>query len=62
MQNLYAGGTDWNTPWMERVLPVVERVVAARPDRTIFTRFIPAERPGKGEGTWRRYYERWSSA
>ena len=36
-------------------------LVAARPDRTIFTRFIPANRPGEGSGTWRRYWERWSS-
>lgn len=61
MQILFAAGTDWHTPWMTRVLPVVERLVAARPDRTVFTRFIPARRPGEGNGTWRRYWERWSS-
>ena len=61
MQNLFAEGTDWAAPWMERVLPVVERIAAAKPERTIFTRFIPAERPGEGEGTWRRYWERWGS-
>jgi nicotinamidase-related amidase len=60
MQNLFLE-TEWHTPWMERVLPVVERIARARPERTIFTRFIPAERPGQGEGTWRRYWERWSS-
>lgn len=26
---------------------------------TVFTRFIPASRPGEGSGTWRRYYQRW---
>ena len=61
MQNLFAEGTEWQTPWMKRVLPVVERIARARPDRTVFTRFIPAERPGQGEGTWRRYWERWPS-
>ena len=61
MQRLFAEGTEWHTPWMERVLPVVERIASAWPERTIFTRFIPAERPGEGEGTWRRYYERWSA-
>lgn len=60
MQNLFLD-TDWHTPWMKRVLPVVERIARAKPDRTIFTRFIPAERPGEGEGTWRRYWERWAS-
>ncbi|MFC0410844.1 cysteine hydrolase family protein [Roseomonas elaeocarpi] len=61
MQRLFAEGTDWHTPWMTRVLPVVERLVAAHPERTVFTRFIPAQRPGEGEGTWLEYYRRWSS-
>jgi nicotinamidase-related amidase len=61
MQRLFAEPTAWHTPWMERVLPVVERLAAAWPERTIFTRFIPARRPGEGHGTWRRYWERWAS-
>jgi nicotinamidase-related amidase len=61
MQNLFARGTDWHTPWMERVVPVVHRIAAAKPDRTIFTRFIPVARAGEGKGTWKRYYERWAS-
>jgi nicotinamidase-related amidase len=60
MQNLFAEKTAWHTPWMERVLPVVTRIAEAWPKRTIFTRFIPAERPGEGHGTWRRYYKRWA--
>ena len=59
MQRLFAEGTDWHTPWMGRVLPMVQRIAEARPAQTLFTRFIPAERAGEGEGTWRRYYERW---
>jgi nicotinamidase-related amidase len=62
MQTLFAAETDWHTPWMTRVLPVVERLVAARPDRTIFTRFIPGNRPGEGSGTWRAASTRWWSA
>lgn len=61
MQSLFAAETDWHTPWMNRVLPVVERLVEAWPERTLFTRFIPARHPGEGHGTWRRYWERWSS-
>ncbi|MBP0443795.1 cysteine hydrolase [Roseomonas sp. SSH11] len=60
MQNLFAEGTKWHTPWMKRVLPVVERIAAAHPERTVFTRFIPAARPGEGQGTWRPYWEHWS--
>jgi nicotinamidase-related amidase len=60
MQRIFAEDTPWRTPWMQRVLPNVYEIVASHPDRTIFTRFIPAERPGEGRGTWRRYYERWA--
>ena len=61
MQNLFACRTQWHTPWMGRVLPVVVRIAERHPSRTIFTRFIPLAHPGEGRGTWRRYYERWSS-
>jgi nicotinamidase-related amidase len=61
MQRLFAEQTDWHTPWMGRVTPVVQRLAEHRPERTIFTRFIPSRRPGEGQGTWKRYYERWSS-
>ncbi|HEX2529456.1 MAG TPA: isochorismatase family cysteine hydrolase [Geminicoccus sp.] len=61
MQRMFAEDTDWKTPWMARVLPKVVQITEAHPDSTIFTRFIPATRPGEGEGTWKRYYERWSS-
>ncbi len=59
MQNMFASG-PWETPWLRRVLPTVERLVAAWPERTVFTRFIPASRPGEGVGTWKDYYERWA--
>jgi nicotinamidase-related amidase len=61
MQRMFAEQTEWHTPWMERVLPAVERLAAARPSQTIFTRFIPAARPGEGTGRWKYYFERWSS-
>lgn len=61
MQRLFAEKTDWFTPWLERVLPLAVRITEAHPEATIFTRFIPAQKPGQGQGTWRRYYERWAS-
>ncbi len=59
MQTVFAERTDWHLPWLERVLPSVLRIARARPDRTIFTRFVPPERPEEMPGTWRRYYRRW---
>jgi len=61
MQRLFAEDTDWFTPWMAHVLPNARRIVEAHPAETVFTRFVPAERPGEGFGTWKRYYERWAS-
>jgi nicotinamidase-related amidase len=61
MQRLFAERTDWHTPWMDRVCPVVARIAAHAPESTIFTRFIPATHPGEGRGTWRRYYRHWAS-
>lgn len=59
MQRMFAGGTEWASPWMERVLPHVERLVVAKPERTIFTRFVPVRRPEEAVGMWQRYYLKW---
>ena len=59
MQRMFAEATEWRTPWMPRVVPKVRQIAEWRPAQTIFTRFIPADRPGDGKGAWRRYYERW---
>nr|WP_314435043.1 cysteine hydrolase family protein [uncultured Brevundimonas sp.] len=61
MQRIFVEDTPWLTPWAGRVLPVIENICARKTERTIFTRFIPAHRPGEGEGTWRAYWERWAS-
>jgi nicotinamidase-related amidase len=61
MQRMFAEGTEWKMPWLPRVLPNVVAIASAHPETTIFTRFIPAAKPGQGEGMWRHYYERWGS-
>jgi nicotinamidase-related amidase len=60
MQRMFYEKTPWHMPWMERVLPNIERLVAADPHRTLFTRFIPAREAGRGTGMWRSYYIRWA--
>ena len=59
MQRLFSSAGPWATPWMDRVLPLVAAIAARHPDRTVFTRFIPPQRPEEMPGMWRRYYERW---
>jgi nicotinamidase-related amidase len=62
MQNIFAKGGVWETPWMERVLPTVVDLVAWCPERTIFTRFITPETPEDRPGRWQKYYHRWERA
>src|ERR1700756_5681054 len=59
MQRMFLEDTDWKAPWMQRILPIVTRMVASHPAQTVFTRFVPVDRPGEGWGTLRRFYERW---
>lgn len=59
MQRMFSDPTPWRAAWMPRVLPEVVRLVALAPERTIFTRFIPAPSAREMPGTWQRYYQRW---
>ena len=56
MQRIFSAEGPWPTPWMEKVLPVVAALAGRRPERTVFTRFIPPEQPEQMPGTWQRYY------
>lgn len=62
MQLLFAPGGVWPTPWMEPVLPNVARIAGRHAERTIFSRFIPPQRPEDLPGTWQDYYRRWHAA
>ncbi|TKT79025.1 isochorismatase family cysteine hydrolase [Aquamicrobium sp. LC103] len=59
MQRLFWPGGPWGVPWMEKVLPAIEELAASHPSQSLFTRFIPADRPGDGPGMWGLYYRRW---
>ncbi|WP_326869829.1 isochorismatase family cysteine hydrolase [Devosia sp.] len=61
MQRMFAEKTEWHAPWMEQVMPHVVRLVEMRPERTVFTRFIPPRSADEVGGTWHRYYQRWVS-
>ncbi|MCV3241773.1 cysteine hydrolase family protein [Mesorhizobium sp. ZC-5] len=60
MQRLFAPGGPWAVPWAQKVLPAIEELVALHPQRTLFTRFLPAAGPGDGPGMWAHYYRRWA--
>ena len=62
MQRIFSVEGPWPTRWMDKVLPVAAALANRYPDRTVFTRFIPPERPDQMPGMWRRYYTRWRAA
>jgi nicotinamidase-related amidase len=59
MQRLFTPDGPWPTPWLPRVLPIVEEIAGRFPQRTVFTRFITPVRPDDMPGAWRSYYHRW---
>jgi nicotinamidase-related amidase len=62
MQLIFSKGGVWETPWMERVLPIVVEIAARHKERTIFTRFITPQTPAQRPGQWQQYYQRWKAA
>jgi nicotinamidase-related amidase len=62
MQNLFARGGVWETPWMERVLPTIVDFAGRYATRTIFTRFITPLHPEDRPGRWQRYFRKWECA
>jgi nicotinamidase-related amidase len=62
MQLIFAKGGIWETPWMERVLPMIADLSARYAARTVFTRLITPGRPEEALGQWRPYFERWKIA
>ena len=60
MQRLFAPGGPWAVPWTQKILPAIEEIAHSHPAQSLFTRFIPAAKPGDGPGMWSRYYRRWA--
>lgn len=59
MQELFGPASPWAVPWMENVLPVIADLASARPERTVFTRFVPPRRLADAVGAWAGYYAHW---
>jgi nicotinamidase-related amidase len=62
MQNIFARGGVWETPWMEKVLPAISDIASRYRERTIFTRFVTPERPEDRPGRWQGYFTKWKAA
>ena len=53
--------THWHTPWIERVLPNVVRIVEAHPAWTIFTSFLPANKRRGRQGHVAALSQKWQN-
>ncbi|WP_309144965.1 isochorismatase family cysteine hydrolase [Bradyrhizobium sp. CCGB20] len=62
MQNIFAPGGLWQTPWMDKVLPAIASIVSRHQARTIFTRFITPQEPEDRPGQWKAHFQRWRQA
>ena len=62
MQNLFAKGGVWETPWMERVLPAIADIASRYRERTLFSRFITPLDPAERRGRWQAYFRKWEDA
>ena len=62
MQNIFAPGGLWATPWMPKVVPVVHELSKRFGERTVFTRFMTPFSADDMPGKWRDYYEKWQAA
>lgn len=61
MQRLFAEETAWYTPAMADILPNVLKLCEARPEKTLYARFVVPRNAGAALGRWKTYYDRWSS-
>jgi len=61
MQLMFAEPGPWCVPWLPRILPLVVELSRRHPERTVFTRFIPPQRPEDMQGAWQDYYRRWQA-
>jgi nicotinamidase-related amidase len=62
MQNVFAPGGLWATPWLPKVIPMISEIVSRHPERTVFTRFITPTAVTDARGTWTNYYTHWRQA
>jgi nicotinamidase-related amidase len=62
MQVIFDSHPEWGVADLRRILPAVQRLSGARPDRTVATRFVPARRAEEAPGCWQRYFRHWQNA
>jgi nicotinamidase-related amidase len=59
MQELFRSHPDWGSASLTSLVAPIRRLLAARPERAYFSRFITPHESGHAAGAWQRYYRRW---
>ena len=59
MQVVFADHKDWGAATTHQILPQVARIAGHRPERTVFTRFLPPKSLTDLPGQWHAFYRRW---
>ena len=59
MQVVFADHKDWGAATTHQILPQVARIAGHRPERTVFTRFLPPKSLTDLTGQWHAFYRRW---
>ncbi|QDL93363.1 cysteine hydrolase [Paroceanicella profunda] len=61
MQRLFLEPGPWHTPAGHDILPTCVALARARPEASLFTRFLPARSAETASGSWARYYRHWEA-
>ena len=59
MQVVFADHADWGAASTHEILPRIARIAGHRPERTVFTRFLPPKALPDLPGQWSAFYRRW---
>ena len=59
MQVVFADHADWGAASTHEILPRIARIAGHRPERTVFTRFLPPKSLPDLPGQWSAFYRRW---
>ena len=59
MQRLFAEETGWRVPDLAALLPPIGKLIAHRPARALYARFITPASIADAKGAWQSYYRQW---
>ena len=59
MQRLFAEETGWRVPDLAALLPPIGKLIAHRPARALYARFITPASIDEAKGAWQSYYRQW---